>query len=170
MKRRWCPVVGFWRFPCESNNSIFIFIVGTSGFYFSGDTLLFTSVLLRNPYFSAMYWWEEEMIKNNNKNIYMDTNTKTGLLQLYRSGRGWWYDTGLACISQGMWVLPNFHRMCVYSIHTFWYIDMLDVCLINVRILLCKRSKCDCRLGKVLWFNCVYWEFSYITTYLKRYM
>ena len=43
------------------------------------------------------------------------------------------------------------------------------VCLTNVHILVCQYAKCDCRLWRVLWFNCVFWEFSYITTCLKRY-
>ena len=35
------------------------------------------------------------------------------------------------------------------------------VCLINVYILICQHTKCDCRLWKVLWFNYGLWEFSY---------
>ena len=43
------------------------------------------------------------------------------------------------------------------------------VCLINVHILECKYAKCDCIIWKVLLFNCVFREFSYIITCLKRY-
>ena len=38
------------------------------------------------------------------------------------------------------------------------------VCLINVHILVCQHAKCDCRLWKVFWFDCVFSAFSYITT------
>ena len=38
------------------------------------------------------------------------------------------------------------------------------VCLIGVHFLKCQHTKCNCRLWKVLWFNCVLGEFC-----LKRY-
>ena len=43
------------------------------------------------------------------------------------------------------------------------------VYLINVHILVCQNAKCDCRLWQFLWFNCVFWEFSYINTCVKDY-
>ena len=43
------------------------------------------------------------------------------------------------------------------------------VCPIIVHILVCQNVKCVYRLRMVLWFNCVFWEFSYISTCLKRY-
>ena len=43
------------------------------------------------------------------------------------------------------------------------------MCLINLNTLICQHIKCDCRLWKVIRLNCVFWEFSYITTCLKRY-
>ena len=41
--------------------------------------------------------------------------------------------------------------------------------LIKVHILVSQHAKCDCRLRKVLWLDCVFWELSYITTFLKHY-
>ena len=34
--------------------------------------------------------------------------------------------------------------------------------MINLYILECQHTKCDCWLWKVLWFSCVFWKFSYI--------
>ena len=42
------------------------------------------------------------------------------------------------------------------------------VCIINIHILVCQHAKYDCRLWKVLWFNCIIWKFSNIFTCLKR--
>ena len=42
--------------------------------------------------------------------------------------------------------------------------------VINVHILVCQHAKWDCMLLKFLWFDCVFWEFSYISDYLTRYI
>ena len=37
------------------------------------------------------------------------------------------------------------------------FIKLLQIiCLINLHILVCQNAKCDCKLWKILWFNCVF--------------
>ena len=43
------------------------------------------------------------------------------------------------------------------------------VSLIISCTLVYQHAKCDCSLWKVLWFSCVFLEFSYIISHLERY-
>ena len=54
----------------------------------------------------------------------------------------------------GMLWGPDWYRLWLHQIFTAYVSD--------VHILECQHAKCDCRLWKILWFNCVFWDFSYI--------
>ena len=49
-------------------------------------------------------------------------------------------------------------KYCIFTKHS------QIACLINENISVCQHIKYACRLWKILWFDCVFWEFTYITT------
>ena len=57
-----------------------------------------------------------------------------------------------------------FYCVIMYSCLKYCIFTKLSqiVCLIDVHILVCQHAKCDWWLWKVLWFNWIFWVFSYI--------
>ena len=69
----------------------------------------------------------------------------------------WYFHTLLTTIH--VWIIvssPNFHRLFVSWMYTFWYVNMSNVTIGYGR------------LSSLIAF--FFWEFSYITTCLKRYI
>ena len=57
-----------------------------------------------------------------------------------------------------------FIHIHVWSVSIFTKLSQI-VRLISVNSLVCQHAKCDYRLWKLLLYNCVFWEFSYITCF-----
>ena len=65
-----------------------------------------------------------------------------------------------------VWKIYHKNERHLFITHIFNKLSQI-VRLINVHILVCQHSKSDCSIWRVLWFNCVFWEFSYISICLN---